>query len=179
MRLKTKRLATVLAAMLLAGTAQAIPADTCDCPPKAKQTVVTVCVDYTRTLAQLITDGNYDWVNRHITDENFPSPIGQGAVRVDLILLEYPASMTSRQVLADMDREGLRPATVWELLSLGVQRKELPENETIIVALGMVVEVDGPRRVAYLGRSDRARYLRLDWFDSDWGGGCRCAAVRK
>ncbi len=87
--------------------------------------------------------------------------------------------MTSEQVLVEMNRLGLRPADLRELLSLGVQQPKLLQEKHLIVALGDVFQINGDRLVAYLSRSDSVRDLNLDWFDDEWSGICRFAAVRK
>ena len=87
--------------------------------------------------------------------------------------------MTSEQVLADMDRQNLRPATAWELFTLGAQRHNLPQKGIAIIALGTVVQVLGVRYVSGLHHIDSGRSLDLDWFDYEWYEGYRFAAVRR
>jgi len=38
---------------------------------------------------------------------------------------------------------------------------------------------NGNRNVVYLNRNDVKRKANLNWFDNDWDGACRFAAVRK
>ena len=144
---------------------------------KVEQTTFEVGIDQTRTLDQLIAVGKYDWVSPDLT-KYFTIAPGADYIVTLLTLLNFNQEMTSEQVLVEMDRLGLRPATLQELLSLGAQRPEL-QKEFPVIALGTVVRVSGDRRVAFLYRGDRERYLYLFWFAGQWCEYCRFAAVRK
>jgi hypothetical protein len=170
------RLMAVLMAIVLATGFLPVAADDCVCP-KVEQTVVKVCVDNTRTLAQLIAQGKYDWVHPDIA-KNFTIESGMGAVSIDIVLFHFDKKMTTEQVLAEMDRLGLRPIILRELLSLGAQRPVL-QREFPIVALGQMQQVLGGRRVAFLDRFGSERSLHMDWADGYWSDLCRFAAVRK
>jgi hypothetical protein len=82
------------------------------------------------------------------------------------------------EVLAEMDRKGLRPALYEELL--GFAEKYPDEQRKLpIVALGSEADVDGNRSVACLWDDGNGRYLNLDWIGSDWLDSDRFLAVRK
>ena len=172
--MKFARLLVAVGMMTIAMPARSQSTD-CVCP-KVEQTVFRVCVDQTRTLAQLVADGKYDWVNQNIT--KFQFALGTERVSTDIVLLHFGRSVTSEQVRAEMERLGLRPADVRELLSLGAQEPNL-QRDFSIIALGAVAKVDDYRYVAYLHRSDHVRYLDLYWFGSEWVGFYRFAAVHK
>lgn len=89
-------------------------------------------------------------------------------------LLHYNDSMSSEEVLRDMQRQELRPATFLELVWIGIQ---YPMLDCPIVALGSVANVEDDRRVATL--VNRKRRLRLGWMDLEWSVNCRFAAVHK
>lgn len=131
-----------------------------------------------KSLAQLIAFGGYDWVHPDVVTNFVVELVGELTLR-EVHLLHYNKSMTSQQVLDDMERQGLRPATFLELLWIGILHPEL-QRIFPIVALGTVVALGSDRRVAFLGRHDRERYLYLSWFDGyDWNEVDRFAAVRK
>ncbi|MCG2695058.1 hypothetical protein L6261_03190, partial [Candidatus Parcubacteria bacterium] len=85
---------------------------------------------------------------------------------------------TSEQVIAEMDKVGYRPATIWELLALGIAQPNL-QMEFPIIALGSLCVLGGERRVAGLYRDAVGRSLYLGWFGRDWRDDCRFAGVRK
>ena len=81
------------------------------------------------------------------------------------------------EVLAEMDRNGLRPALYEELLGFAEKYPD-EQKKYPIVALGSEAGVDGVRRVAYLWDNDRGRLLGLPWLGRDWRGSYRFLAVR-
>jgi len=138
----------------------------------------TVLVDETKTVEELVKEGDYDWSNGNVTSKNFPQPLNQKQEDREVVLFHFGKQMTSEQVVAEMDKVGYRPGTVHEILGLGIARPDL-QREFPIIALGSTCVLDGNRPVAYLYRYADKRYLRLYWFDRDWYGYCRFAGVRK
>jgi hypothetical protein len=82
------------------------------------------------------------------------------------------------EVLAEMDRKGLRPALYEELLGFAEKYPD-EQRKYPIVALGSETGVHGIRCVAYLWRGDHGRNLCLGWVDDDWDDRDRFLAVRK
>ena len=82
------------------------------------------------------------------------------------------------EVLAEMDRKGLRPALYEELLGFAEKYPD-EQRKYPIVALGSGAGVLGNRHVAFLWNDDDGRYLNLAWVADDWDGLCRFLAVRK
>ena len=148
--------------------------------PKATiSQAISITVDPSVTLDQLITQGHYDlvdpWVRQYLT-----LSVSQGAERKEeAFLFSYDVPVTSDYILTDMESQGFRPATARELLSLSAQHKELQENYTTIVAFGTAVLVHGGRRVACLFRGASQRGLTLRWYGGGWYRRCRFLAFRK
>jgi hypothetical protein len=136
----------------------------------------SLTVDYSLTLMQMIDAGRYDWINSDITSKRFPVQ-GQGKQELTAELVHFDRSISSDDAVAELDRRGLRPATITELLAFGVAYPE-EQRKFPIVALGSVTEVFGRRFVPYLYRDGAGRDLYLDWLDGGWAGGCRFLAVR-
>jgi hypothetical protein len=140
--------------------------------------IFKVTVDYGQTLEQMIAAGKYDGVIRYITPEHFPI-LGGDKVERELVLVHLNKVATTDEVLAELDRRGLRPAKIEELLVLGALRPEL-QREFPLVAIGSHwLSPDGYRRFVSLGwRGSERQVLGLFWSD-DWAGFCRFLAVRK
>lgn len=137
----------------------------------------SVVVDYTQSLAAMIKAGKYDWVNPDITEQHFPVKPGSKDVSIELV--HFDRVMTSDEVLTELDRKGLRPATLPEVLAFGAKYPE-KQREFPIVALGSVWRGwNGFRFVPYLWSDAGERGLSLDWLDRRWSGRYRFAAVRK
>lgn len=137
-----------------------------------------VTVDYARGLPEMIKAGKYDYANDDITAEHFPI-VGEGKQGLEILLVHFGKDMESNDVLSELGKLGLRPATLPELLAFGETHPEI-QREFPIIALGSVWQNrDGSRHVPYLGGWCGGRELFLIWFGDRWSGDCRFAAVRK
>ncbi|MFC1623604.1 hypothetical protein ACFL05_00595 [Patescibacteria group bacterium] len=149
------------------------------CPPKNYIThTFTILVDETKTVEELVKEGKFDWSNDDIISKNFPQPEGGAKSEKEIALFHFNKTMTSDDVIAEMDKDGYRPATIWELLGLGIIQPDL-QREFPIIALGSVCVLLGGRRVAGLYRHAGERPLDLGWFVDSWSDFCRFAGVRK
>ncbi len=147
-------------------------------------TILKVVVDYGKSLAEMIAAGKYDgYINSDITEKHFPIPkIPAGLptkFELNLELVHFNRVITSNQVLDELRKQRLRPATLLELLALGATYPE-KQREFPIVALGSVWRyLNGDRYVPYLWSNADGRDLRLDWFVRDWDEDYRFLAVRE
>ena len=158
----------------------------------------SIIVDWSRTLAEMIAAGRFDWKNDNIDEENFPlvrpsagptgpdlgpyrtaASNGQSETRVELT--HYGKLMTTKQIKTDLDRRGLRPATLAELLALGEKYPDL-QRKFQIVALGSAwVGPLGAPYVPFLYGGSGRRELSLGWAGParEWSDHYRFLAVRK
>lgn len=142
---------------------------------------IKLTIDYTKTVEQAVTDGDYDWKNGDINAKNFPvSPemVGKKA-EVSAKLFHFNRDISSEDVVSEMDKAGYRPATLMELLVLGFLFPKL-QRQFPIVALGSVWrDGDDDRWVPCLYVGNSRRGLNLGWLDSNWDACCRFLGVRK
>ena len=82
------------------------------------------------------------------------------------------------EVLAEMDRRGLRPALYEELLGFAEKYPD-EQRKYPIVALGSGTDVGGLRDVAYLWSDGDGRGLDLRWIGLGWRDDYRFLAARK
>ena len=137
-----------------------------------------VTVDYDKTVESLVKAGKYDYANSDITAQHF-STQRSGIVQIELHLLHFNRSISSDDVIKEMDKLGLRPAKPHELLTFGIQYPD-EQRKYPIVALGSVWRrFDGDRCVLGLWGDSGDRDLGLPWWDGDWRSDYRFAAVRK
>ncbi len=131
---------------------------------------------YGHGINELVRQGRYDYANTNIRDGNFqPDQMHQ----TEFFLRHFGKVMSTDAVLRALDKDGLRPATMPELLEFGIYQ---PEVQTYfpIVALGSAWQNrDGMLRVGCLDCSCGQRILSLQFFNDDWGSSHRFAAVRK
>ncbi len=137
-----------------------------------------VTVDYAKSLPEMIKAGNYGYANEDITPKNFPIT-GEGKVDLEIVLVHFGKDIESDDVLAELDKLGLRAATLPELLALGETHPKV-QREFPIIALGSVwANRDGDRDVPCLGDWGDRRELVLCYFGLGWDDDCRFAAVAK
>lgn len=121
----------------------------------------------------LIATGKFDYVNDNITPENFPPQ----PIRGEIIIKHFDRYITSKDAIKEMEKEGLEPANIYELLTYATDGWD---GKDWVVALGSSwVDSDGDRDVPCLGRWRARRRLDLGWFEGVWDRRCRFAAVRK
>ena len=150
------------------------------CPPSQNYIThtFTILVDETKTVEELVVEGNYDWSDSNVTSKNFPRSEEGTKDKKEVALFHFNKTMTSEDVIAEMKKDGYRPATIFELLALGVTQPELQRGFPII-ALGSDCTFDGSRHVAYLYESAGGRNLHLLWLDNDWNDNCRFVGLRR
>lgn len=120
-------------------------------------------------------DGVYDWLAQSTPPE---ADCREGA-KEQAVLFQCDGPCTSEEAIAQMDREGLRPATWPVLFALGADHPDL-QLQFWIVALGSVWRgPHGYRGVLILNRYGMERNLRFYWFGRRWSPDSRFAAVRK
>ncbi|MFC1721442.1 hypothetical protein ACFL0Z_00845 [Patescibacteria group bacterium] len=131
-------------------------------------------------LAKLIECCNLDHVNSDINEEHFPinkSDFG----RFSMYWVHFDEQMYTPDVLGFLEKEGLIPGRLVQLLGLGAFAPNL-QREFPIIALGSSwVNPRGSSNVPALGSfgDARARYLRLSWDDYRWYAHCRFLALSK
>lgn len=156
--------------------------------PKNESQQYIVTIDPTKTLVQMIEAGKYDYANPDINEMNFPleksegdGPYRTASTDVSLELVHFNKVMTTREIEAELDRRGLRSATLLEILAFGAKYPEI-QREFPLVALGSsCVRPGGDRGVPCLGRGGSGRHVYLGWDvpKGRWGEDCRVVAVRK
>ena len=127
-----------------------------------------ITVDYSKTLKRMIDEGKYDYVSsdipKHFTVQ------GEGRKEYTAKLHKISKYMSTKEVIEDMQKEGLRPAKVEELLAFGAQYPD-EQRDKFFVGLGSVVVVDGREFVSYLNGAPDYRYLDLSYADDEWYDG--------
>lgn len=135
--------------------------------PKTEKFPVTVNYDLSRE--KMNKAGKYEFVNENITEKNFPIE-NKGQVDTDLVLVHFGKSMSSNNVLKELEKLNLRPANLSELSAFGAKFPQ-KQREFPIIALGSVWDDSGDgRNVPYLRKGASGRYLCLDDFGGGWGG---------
>ncbi|KKT48899.1 MAG: hypothetical protein UW41_C0016G0036 [Candidatus Collierbacteria bacterium GW2011_GWC2_44_18] len=118
-----------------------------DGQPQLSFPCYTVTVDYSASVEQMIKAGKFDWFNDDVTSRHFPSN-EKGVAEVLVYLVNFNRDISSEDAVKELDRQGLRPATLRELLALGVAQPDLQRNNPI-VRRPWVVSFPLPRLVGW------------------------------
>jgi len=149
--------------------------------PYSKLEEIILTIDYNQSLKRMIALGRYDYKNIDIIEKNFPLPIElkNKKVTVSGKLFYFEKSISGEDAISEMEKVGYRPATLVELLALGVKYPEM-QRQFPIIALGSIWRsANNCRYSPYLYVSGRDRELNFDWFGASWSGFCRFLAICK
>lgn len=141
--------------------------------------VIGLTVDCEKPLAEMIADGHYNRVSDFITARRFPVTCkGKSEAKSHIVTLHQKA--TSREVEIFLNANGLKPATIEQLLAFGEKFPDSQRKSTIVV-LGKTVNRVGGRYAIYLNGNETDRFLGLDWNSPDdiWEAGSFFLAVNK
>jgi hypothetical protein len=147
-------------------------------PARPNSAKYSAIVNYDFSQPEMIAAGKYDWTNSDITAECFPVK-GKGQANVNFIVKHFARSISTEAALKELDNEGLRPATIEELLAFGAKYPDEQRKCPVIALVSVSADSSGSRRVACLYGCDSWRGLGLSFIDNRWGDCCRFLAVGK
>jgi hypothetical protein len=127
----------------------------------------TVPVDETRTVEDELKEIAFDWVNNDITSINFPVHEDGKSSEKEIFLFNFERKILGAEVIAEMDKAGYRPATVWELIGLVQKEPNLPKQFPL-VALGSVCKLNGDYCVVHLSEQPSFFRMNLYLLGRDW-----------
>jgi hypothetical protein len=138
-----------------------------------------IIVDYSKSLAEMIKVGNYDWVHSGIREKCVPFHCKLTKTELNFELVSYNRFIKSDKVVRDLDNCGLRPATLPKLLVFGSTYPD-KQRDFSIIALGSAWQREnGCCWIVCLSHNGFCRELNLDIWDGVWFDGYYFAAVRK
>jgi hypothetical protein len=143
------------------------------------ETAYPIIVDYFKSIEQLKTDGGYNaYASSEITSANFPHQ-DSGMKNIRAVLVHFDRRVSNEEALDELDKLGLRAATMAELLAFGAKYRDV-QRDFPIIALGSArTHRTGLRHVGCLGHAASKRSIGLDWFGSGWSSYCRFLAAPK
>jgi hypothetical protein len=140
--------------------------------------VYPVAVDYGKTVEEMVSVGHYDWKNNDINSKNFPAR-GKGKISVNTEFVHLGEMVDSENELSHFEKNGMRPATVEELLAFGATYPEIQREFPIICLGSSWIGPGGGRYVPFLLERGSERVLDLRLFVRGWGRDYRFLVVRK
>ncbi len=145
--------------------------------------IFTVLVEYIQPKFEDLNKSAFDWAHPDYARAKFESidrckDVSREKREVTFKYMTIDRAMSTDAVLAEMDRQGVRPALYEELLAFAKTNPD-EQRKHPIVALGSVALVDGYPFVAYLCQVDFGRDLYLYWTDGVWRDRFRFLVARK
>lgn len=141
-----------------------------------------ISVNYELSIEEAARLGGYNFINRDITSENFPTKpdgmIEKKSITVELV--HFNREISTDDALHELDKMGMRPAELRELLAFGQTYPDI-QRKFPVIALGSFWQYRHSRYFPFLFSGGSERDLRMgeEYKDEGWGNLCRFAAVRK
>ncbi|HEX9722391.1 MAG TPA: hypothetical protein VGA53_03945 [Candidatus Paceibacterota bacterium] len=148
--------------------------------PRIRSTIVatfTITCEGRKT-SELVRLGKYDWTKDWIVDERFPIEPHEPVTRtIEFIECDYDPS--SKEVLEELERHGLKGPTYEDALEFGVEHPEQQRKRPHVFLHEAVLGPSGYRFVLALGGDAGYRRLDLPWFGRRWHRAGVFAGVRE
>ena len=96
---------------------------------------IEATVNYNVNLNKMIESGKFDIVDPDICPDNFPIK-GKGVIKNKFVMVNFNSTITSEHILEYFEEQGLRAATIEELLAVEARRNNDGENDFSLHALG-------------------------------------------
>lgn len=138
----------------------------------------TISVNYDAPCWAEIRRDSYTYVNPDLKHSHFPIG-GHGAMEVVMEYVAFDHEPTTKEILDEIKRRGLRRPDRAEAESFLNQQPEEQKKFPVIGLVGSVVERIGEQNVAYVDANVGERAPDFYWLDSRWYQYCRFLAVRK
>lgn len=152
-----------------------------------KHLIVPLELNYNHSLNEMFKLGKYENADDYRFD-NFDNLEAADSDRttvseiqkIDLTVMHFGTEIHTEAALHKIEKEGMRPVTLFELLSLGSQHPLLQLGFPI-VALRMVYydPCERCRLAAMLGYESNERYFAMPILQRNWGKDYRFATVQK
>jgi hypothetical protein len=136
-------------------------------------------VDPTLTIEEKIQKNRYNWSHGDICTEKFPDEKKDEKYQVDLMLMCFGRPMKTEEIVAELKRKSMRPATLMELMALGRDHIFISQYYPILALGSSTLTEDGRPLVPYLDR--RGDIVGISLFDggSKWHKNFRFLAVKE
>ena len=149
--------------------------------PADNGVILDFAVDYTRTVAEMVAAGKYDWSNDDITSDRYPIPKDKAGKSegINTKVFHFNRLISSKDAIKEMEKEGYRPATAHEIMAFGEKNPE-SQRQFPIVSLGSTWRIpDLLRYVLVLYESASKCKLDLSYWVGVWFDDYRFLGVRK
>jgi len=141
----------------------------------ADPVVVKYAIEVVGSINDQVKAGYYIASHESINDHNFTADRPD---QMDVILKFFDRTISTQEVLKLLGEEGLRPASMSELLAFGSRYPDA-QIQYLIVALGAILRTPNGDSVGWLGNNQIGRKLGLSPIGNIWCDSYRFLAVEK
>jgi len=139
--------------------------------------VIKYVVEVAGNISDQVKAGCYSWFNQSISDCSYTADQPHQA---EVILKYFARSMSAHEVLRRLDEEGLRFATMSELLAFGIRYPDLQLQHPIVVFTYFRRSLrSGGLYAGCLERREEERILDFKEAEGIWSDSCRFLVVEK
>lgn len=142
---------------------------------------LSLAVNYSKKLNEMILPGRYDIVDPRIVAKNFQIKESYGGRLVILTarLFHFKETMYTDEIISQVEQTDYRLAMIPEIMAFGATYPNLQRGVSII-ALGQPAGINGSYFVPGLTKSgNQARMLKLYSFQGVWPPICHFLAVKE
>ncbi len=143
-----------------------------------KPNTFRVCVNYHKTIEEMLLGGHYDFINSRVSSSNFELSL-KGAVEVQILeLVQFNKRISSREVLDYLKSKRMRPATIGEILAFGKTYPEVQRDLTIVGLGSLWADSGGDQYAICLLGDEFEREVNLHPVGWDWFSQCGFLGVK-
>lgn len=142
---------------------------------------LSLAVNYSKNLNEMIAPGRYDWLDPRIVSKNFPIKENFGGRMVHLTarLFHFKETMYTDEIISQIEKTDYRLGKLPELMAFGSAYPNLQRGVSII-ALGQPTGINGSYLVPGLTKSsNQSRIVKLFSFQGVWPPICHFLAVKE
>lgn len=128
----------------------------------------TITVSYEKTVEQLVLDGKYKthFGDVKFSDSNFRS-LELGIRQIDVYLIKLGYKIIKSEIIKELDRVGLRPLSLKELLTLGANQVSVQKGAPILGMDSKWRDKYDHVRIPEIYFDDKFWWVTLDYFEND------------
>jgi hypothetical protein len=136
-------------------------------------------VDYTKSVEEMIVANRYSgYRNTLISSANFSYLMDGTGCIVTAEVVEFGASISTRDALGELKKRGLRPATMAELLEFGPSFSTMKPKFSVVALSSFCFDFFQRRHYGILSSVSSCRFINLIACDDVWDVNVRFLGIR-
>ena len=130
-------------------------------------------IDKNKNVDVLLRKANITWASQYINSFQIKEVDSQ------IALFHFNRKLASEDVIAEMNKAGYQPATIWDLFDIAEQHRILLDSFKIVALGTRSREGFVSDMIPFLGYGTNGVFMSQYEFEIEWGADKRFAAVKK